>query len=214
MSATANPPGPRYPPVASLRSLGAIITGFAILTLVLTILVAAAAQVGVKECIVCTGNSCTGTGSSSCPETLIAVVTTGAFLAVESFFVSVGLSLSAFANAFGWLPKGRELGLPKGRQLALHLAAPTLMFLGWALLVLGLILPFGLFQLCHQACGYPYAPWMLVGYPLLLVEIGSVVLGAGAVLLAIVSTQIRQSRRARVLESETAVRPSGHTDDT
>lgn len=197
-----------------MRGLGAAITGLAILALVLTILIAAAAQVGVKECIVCTGNSCTGTGSSSCPETTIAVVITGAFLAVEAFAVSVGLSLRVFADAIGLSPSGYQSGLPLGRQLALHLAAPTLMFLGWALVVLGLILPFGLFQICHQACGYPYAPWVLAGYPLLLVEIGSVVLGVGVMMIALVAVQLRRSRRSLVHESKRASQTSGHSDDT
>ncbi|MGA8302716.1 MAG: hypothetical protein WA691_05840 [Thermoplasmata archaeon] len=186
-----------YPAATSTREAAGIITGLAILALVLTVLFAAVAQVGVRDCVVCAGNYCMGTDSPSCPETAFAVVTTGAVLAVESFFVSVGLSFRAFASAYWRQPDDSDTGVPTGRQLALHLAAPSLMFLGWALVFLGLLLPFGLFQFCHEACGYPYFPWVLTGYALLMVVLGAVILGTGVALLTVVAVQLKRSTHRR-----------------
>jgi len=199
--------GLRSSPAASTLGPSALITGIAILAIVVTILLAAVAQVGVKECVTCTatgsGTACTGTGSSSCPANYVALALTGAVLAVESFVVSLGLSLRALAHTFGDSPDGTSSGFPIGRQLALRLAAPAFMFTGWALVVLGLILPFGLFQICHQPCGYPYVPWTLSGYPLLLVVVGAVILSIGVVLMAIVSIQLRRLTPRRTPEQPT-----------
>lgn len=207
MSAGASRPIAHGPSARSVRRLGAIITGLAILALVLTVWMGVAARVGVQDCVVCNGNSCTST--SPCPETIVGLLLTGVFLAIESFFVSLGLSLGAVAKMLGVPVRDPPTALPTGPQLALHLAAPTLMFLGWSLAVLGLILPFGLFQLCHQPCGYPWAPWVLDGVPLLLVNVGAVMLTAGVALLAIVSIQLRRSAHRRPPEPRT-VRQGQH----
>jgi len=99
MSARTGRPELRDPATSSLREAAGIITGFAILALVFTILIASGAQVGVTDCIVCTGNSCMGTDTPACPATTVAVVATGLVLAVESFMLSVGLSLRAVESA-------------------------------------------------------------------------------------------------------------------
>jgi hypothetical protein len=79
--------------------------------------------------------------------------------------VSIGLSARALAKAMGLRVIGTQGAFPTGWRLARHVAAPFLAFLGWALVALGLILPFGLLQICHGPCGYPWAPWVLNGIP-------------------------------------------------
>jgi hypothetical protein len=172
-----------------------------ILALLVTIGFGAIGQVGMEQCPVCTGDFCNGT--EVCPSSVNDLVSTCIVLGIEAFFVSIGLSARALANAIKSPPDGRENAFPRGSKLALHVLAPFLMFWGWAMVFLGLLLPFGWGQTCAEPCGYPAAPWVLSGYPLDLVVVGGVILGTGVVSLAIVSVQLRRSARARLRELTT-----------
>jgi hypothetical protein len=177
-------------------------TGVGIFAILLTVWTGAITQVGMQQCPICTDNFCNGSGP--CPGSVDARVSIGIVLGIEAFFVSVGLSARALANAIKSPSEGTESAFPRGPQLALHVLAPFLMFWGWAMVLLGLILPFGWGQTCAEPCGYPTFPWVLSGFPLDLVVVGGVILGAGVVSLAIVALQLRRSARARGRKPATA----------
>jgi len=182
------------------REVGVILTGLAIVLLVFTIWVGLVFQVGTQQCVVCSSRVCDGT--AVCPGSVASLVPLGVALAAESLLVSLGLSARAFSGQIAPQKSDAKGPLATGRELFLHIAAPFLVFFGWALVVLGLVLPFDFFEFCHEACGYPWTPWVLTGYPLLLVIFGGMSLAAGAVLLAIISIHLWRGDQMRAQQTK------------
>lgn len=138
----------------------------------------AISQVGVRLCAVCSGNQC-GPGVEVCPGSLVLLTMFVAVLAGMSFLIAIGLSPRAIAAVAG----GSESPAPGHTEppfaLEREILAPFCSFLGWGLCVLGLLLPWDIFGFCLDGpCEYPY---VLIGWPLLLVILGAVLLGAGAI---------------------------------
>jgi len=166
----------------SLRLHQAMITGLGIIALGVTTFTAAALQVGASLCA-CVGSSCTG--PQVCPNSIVVLSVVVALLMMESLLIALGLSPRALARGAYRLGLYRPPSSPlAASEPPLHIAAPFLAFLGWALLALGLMLPLDVFGLCHGQSGCTY-PWVLTGYPLLVVLIGFVTLAIGSGLFVI-----------------------------
>lgn len=165
----------------SLRLHQAMITGLGIIALGVTTFTAAALQVGASLCT-CAGSSCTG--PQVCPDSTVVLAVVVALLMMESLLIALGLSPRALARGAYRLGLYRPTAPPAAdSEPALHIAAPFLAFLGWSLLALGLMLPLDIFGICHSnGCTYP---WVLSGYPLLVVLVGFVTLAIGSGLFVI-----------------------------
>jgi len=166
----------------SLRIHQAMVTGLGIIALGVTTFTAAALQVGASLCA-CVGSSCSG--PQVCPDSIVVLSVVVALLMMEALLVALGLSPRALARGAYRLGLYRPANPPMAEaEPALHIAAPFLAFLGWALLALGLMLPLDIFGICHgpTACTYP---WVLSGYPLLVVLVGFVTLAIGSGLFVI-----------------------------
>jgi hypothetical protein len=154
---------------------------FLLLALVLS---GAAGQAGLQLCAICTGNVC-GPGTAVCPGSVANLEMIVVSLAVASVAIAVGLSESLVARMgglHGALARDRP-GKP-ARSVA-SLTAPFLVFFGWGLITLGLLLPWDLFGNCIDGpCDYPY---VLSGYPALLVFAGGVCLATGIALFSLLS---------------------------
>jgi hypothetical protein len=176
--------GGRVPALDRPARLGLVVAGS--IGLVLVVLGGAAAQAGVTQCAVCAGNVC-GPGTEVCPGSVALLVFFVALLATACSLIAVGLS--------GWTARTRAGNTKQSEDRPnsptdLDLIAPLLLFFGWGLLALGLLLPWDIFGFCHEPCEYAY---VLSGYPLALVIGGAVILTSGAFLLTLIG--IRRRRR-------------------
>lgn len=154
--------------------------------LVLIVFLGTILQVGVVQCAVCAGNVC-GPGVEVCPDSAVGLGLIVGLLAAASVMIAVGLS--------GWTVTRRAGATKRSESLPaaptdLDFLAPLLLFFGWGLLALGLLLPWNVFGTCYYGpCVYAYD---LSGYPLVLVVSGTIAIASGAPLLA--WTGIRRRR--------------------
>jgi uncharacterized membrane protein len=169
------------------------VTGAGIALLGGTVLLGAIAQVGVSLCAICHGNDCSF-GSQVCPGSVLFLALIVAFLMMEALLVALGLSKPEVAR---WTIPPSVTGLERARRVRrekpLNILAPFLAFFGWALMALGLMLPLDIFGSCVEPCDYP---WVLSGYPLLLVIVGAVLLGSGVALFGTIAVQRRSKGRS------------------
>ncbi|MCI4339289.1 MAG: hypothetical protein L3J68_03035 [Thermoplasmata archaeon] len=120
---------------------------------------------------------------------LLAIVV--AVLLLESALVAVGLSTRAVARGtirVGVFGVGRASAIKP--EPPLSFLAPMFLFFGWSLAALGLMLPFDIFGDCIEPCDYP---WVLSGYPELLVILGAGLLATGGVIFGLISLRRRRA---------------------
>ena len=168
-------------------------TGFGLFLLFSFVWLGAMSQVGVARCAVCSDGVCSGS-TTDCPGTYGIIVLVLFLLAIASAIIAVGLSVALVRLV-------TTIRLPPGAgfspaRLSIEFLAPFMAFYGWGILAWGLVLPLNIFGLCYYgACVYPY---VLQGIPLSLAVIGGVVLGAGAVFLALL-WRIRKAETTAVV---------------
>lgn len=158
----------------------ATMVGVGAILLIGLVLTGAAEQVGVRVC--CLSSDCT-LATGICPFTLTGLWVTVALLAACAGLIAVGLAVSPRLQR---MQTSSVNGRTVVASVAWNLSGTFLAFLGWGLSALGLLLPWDYFgggpMYCSEPpCRYPY---VLSGYPLGLVAVGVVALGAGAALLA------------------------------
>jgi hypothetical protein len=155
-------------------------------TLVTFIVLGFALQVGVQQCAVCAGNSC-GPAVEVCPGSLFELEFFTTVLFAAALLIGIGLSRSAikWLETLGEGPADEPLSSPS--HPAIDVMAPTLTFFGWALLTLGLLLPWDVFGDCIDGpCDFPY---VLSEYPLLLAIVGGITFVVGFTLIRLPSLQ-------------------------
>lgn len=171
-------PGPRGLQLFG-RAVRATLAGAGAFALCVCVLLGALLQVGVVQCALCDGNVC-GPGVEVCPGSALGLGLVIGLLAGFSLMTAVGVS--------GWEVRRRaEAGtsatpspLPP-RPTAL--LSPFLAFLGGSSVVLGWLLPMPGFGTCHYGpCVYPY---VLSGYPEMLVIGGTAALASAAALFCV-----------------------------
>jgi hypothetical protein len=176
--------------VRTVRLYQVVITGVGLVLLAGTAFFGAVLQAGVTLCAVCLGRAC-GPGVQICPGSVLLLAIVVAVLLLESALVAVGLSMRAVAR--GTIRMG-VYGVGRANRVKpdppLSFLAPMFLFFGWSLAALGLMLPLDNFGQCIEPCDYP---WVLSGYPELLVVLGVGLLATGAAIFGLISLRRRRA---------------------
>jgi hypothetical protein len=176
------------PPSAHGVQIAFVAAGFFLLLVL--VLGGAAAQVGVQQCAVCVGNSC-GPAVEVCPASVFGLAIFAGLLVFPSLLIALGLSrwTIVWMGSLGTTPAQRSP--PGPGDPGLDVMGTFLSFFGWALLAMGLLLPWDIFGYCRDGpCEYPY---LLAGYPLLLAVVGGMTLATGSGLTVLLWIERRRS---------------------